>query len=178
MGRVRSKQLILAAVMFSCLAGSRTLKAQSEDMAVVVNKQNPVTSITSAELRKILMGETKFWAKTNNVVTVVMRAPGAPERDLALKVMFRMSEADYRKYWIGRVNSGDATSAPAEVFANGALQGLVSEIPGAIGLVKTSDVRSAVKVLKIDGHLPGESGYNLRENSSPSTNVTASKRTD
>jgi ABC-type phosphate transport system substrate-binding protein len=174
MKRARSKELILAAVMFGCLAGSSTLKAQSEDVAVVVNKQNPVNGVSSTELQRMFMGEMKFWSKSNNAVTVIMRAPGAPERDMALKVVFRMSEAEYKKYWIGRVNSGEASSAPAEVFASGALQGLVREIPGAIGLVKTSEVRSPLKVLKVDGRLPGDPGYNLRENGSPNKNVTIS----
>jgi hypothetical protein len=61
-----------------------------------------------------------------------------------------MAETEYRKYWIGRVNRGEAGSAPAEVFASGALQGLVRDIPGAIGVVKTSDVKSAMKVLKVE----------------------------
>ncbi len=174
MGRARSKQLILAAVMFGCLAGSSTLKAQGEDMAVVVNKQNPVTGVSSTELQRMFMGEMKFWSKSNNAVTVIMRAPGAAERDVVLKVVFRMSEAEYRKYWIGRVNRGDASSAPAEVFASGALQGLVRDIPGAIGVVKTSDVRSAMKVLKVDGRLPGEPGYSFRETNSPNASVTMS----
>ena len=175
MERARSKQLILAAVMFGCLACSSTLNAQSEDAAVVVNKQNPVNSISSEELRRMFMGEMKFWNKSNNAVTVIMRAPGAPEREVVLKVVFRMSETEYRKYWIGRVNRGEASSAPAEVFASGALQGLVRDIPGAIGVVKTSDVKSAMKVLKVDGHLPGEPGYSFRENNSPNTEATISE---
>jgi ABC-type phosphate transport system substrate-binding protein len=178
MGHVRSKRLILAAVLFACVAGSSILKAQSEDMAVVVNKNNPVNSISSAELRRMFTGETRFWNNSKNVVTVIMRAPGAPERDVALKAVFRMSEAEYGKYWIGRINRGEASSAPAEVFASGALQGLVREIPGAIGVVKRSEARPEVKVLKIDGHLPGEPGYNFRENNSSSTNLTMSERTD
>lgn len=179
MGRARSKQLILAAAMFGCLAGSSTLKAQSGDMAVVVSNQNPVNSISSAELRRMFMGETRFWNNsTKNVVTVIMRAPGAPDRDVVLKVLFRMSEAEYRKYWIGRVNSGEASSAPAEVFASGALQVLIREIPGAIGVVRTSDVRPAMKVLKIDGHLPGEPAYTLRDNNFPGMNITVSERSD
>jgi ABC-type phosphate transport system substrate-binding protein len=167
-----SKQLTLALVFLGCLAGSRLLTAQTEEMAVVVNKANPVNGLSSGELQRIFMGETKFWNKSNSVVTVIMRAPGAPERDEVLSVVFRMSEAEYKKYWIGRMNSGEASSVPAEVFANGALQGLIREVPGAIGVVKASEVTSGVKVLKVDGHLPGESGYSFRSTRNKSVTIS------
>lgn len=174
MALAKFKRLTLVAIFLGCMAGSSPLEAQTEDMAVVVNKANPINSLSSGELQKMFMGETKFWSNSKNVVTVIMRAPGAPERDVVLNVLYRMSDTEYRKYWIGRANTGEAISAPAEVFANGALQGLVREIPGAIGVVKTSEVRSEVKVLKIDGHLPGESGYSFRENNFRNKNVTIS----
>jgi phosphate transport system substrate-binding protein len=166
------KELTLAAALLSCLAGARPLKAQNEDLAVVVNRANPVNNLSSTEIRKMFLGETRFWNKSKNVVTVIMRAPGAPERDVVLKVVYHMSDAEYKKYWIGRVNTGEASSGPAEVFASGALQGLVRDIPGAIGVVKSADVSSGMKVLKVDGHLPGESGYSFRD--SPNPNVVIS----
>jgi ABC-type phosphate transport system substrate-binding protein len=172
MALARFKQLTLAAMFLGCLAGSSPVKAQTEDMAVVVNKANPVNSLSSGELQRIFLGETQFWNKSKNVVTVIMRAPEAPERDMVLNVLYRMSDTEYRKYWIGRINKGEASSAPAEVFANGALQGLVRDIPGSIGVVKASEVSSGVKVLKVDGHLPGDSGYSFR--STRNKNVTIS----
>jgi ABC-type phosphate transport system substrate-binding protein len=177
MRRARYKRLILAAVILAGLAASTTVKAQSEDMAVVVNRANPVSSISLAELRKMFLGEAKFWNNSKTVVTVIMRAPGASERDVTLKVAFRMSEDEYKKYWIGRINRGETVSAPAEVFAGGSLQGLVREVPGAIGVVKTSEVRAEVKVLRIDGHLPGEPGYSFRDDHFSTTAVTASRAT-
>jgi ABC-type phosphate transport system substrate-binding protein len=172
MAITKFKQLTLAAVFLGCLAGPSPVKAQTEDMAVVVNKANPANDLSSGELQRMFMGETKFWNKSKSVVTVIMRAPGAPERDVVLNVVFRMSDTEYRKYWIGRMNSGEASAVPAEVFASGGLQGLVRDIPGAIGVVRASEVNSGVKVLKVDGHLPGDSGYSFR--STRNKNVTIS----
>jgi hypothetical protein len=39
---------------------------------------------------------------------------------------------------------------------------LVTAIPGAIAFVIARDVEPGIKVLRIDGHLPGEPGYPLR----------------
>jgi hypothetical protein len=39
---------------------------------------------------------------------------------------------------------------------------LVSAIPGAVAFVDTTQVPKGLKVLKIDGRLPGDKGYSLR----------------
>jgi hypothetical protein len=37
----------------------------------------------------------------------------------------------------------------------------ISVFPGAITLVEASEVKPGMKVVKLDGHLPGEPGYPL-----------------
>ena len=44
-------------------------------------------------------------------------------------------------------------------------------VPGAIGVVKMSEVRPEIKVLKIDGRLPGEAAYSFRDNHSLTVNA-------
>jgi hypothetical protein len=39
---------------------------------------------------------------------------------------------------------------------------LVTAIPGAIAFIDSKDVKAGAKVLRVDGHLPGEAGYPLR----------------
>jgi hypothetical protein len=39
---------------------------------------------------------------------------------------------------------------------------LVTAMPGAIAFVDARNVRPGVKVLRVDGHLPGEKDYPLR----------------
>jgi hypothetical protein len=39
---------------------------------------------------------------------------------------------------------------------------LTGAIPGAVAFVASGQVPKGLKVLKIDGHLPGEKGYPLR----------------
>ena len=39
---------------------------------------------------------------------------------------------------------------------------LVAQIPGAVAFVDASQVPAGLKVIKINGHLPGEPGYPLR----------------
>jgi hypothetical protein len=39
---------------------------------------------------------------------------------------------------------------------------LVNRIPGAITFIDASEINTRLKVIRIDGHLPGERGYALR----------------
>jgi hypothetical protein len=37
----------------------------------------------------------------------------------------------------------------------------VTVFPGAVVLMDTQDVKRGMKVVKVDGHMPGEAGYSL-----------------
>jgi hypothetical protein len=39
---------------------------------------------------------------------------------------------------------------------------LVSAIPGAIAFIDSREVRPGVKIVRVEGKLPGEPGYQLR----------------
>jgi hypothetical protein len=71
------------------------------------------------------------------------------------------SESEYKQYWTAQVVRGEAD---AEVFVSPSL-GMVIEavrvLPGAIGLVSVGDLKPGVKVIKVDGLLPGAPGYPL-----------------
>jgi ABC-type phosphate transport system substrate-binding protein len=134
--------------------------ANVEDVAVVVNPSNAVRNLTLSELTKIFRGERQYW-RANLPVVILFRAPGTYERIVILRSIFQMAEPQYKQYWVSKIMRAEATSPPTEVFSSGMIKEGVAVIPGAIGCVRASDVRPEMKVLRIDGHLPGESGYPL-----------------
>jgi hypothetical protein len=73
-----------------------------------------------------------------------------------------MSEAQFQQYWIAKVFREEATAGPRIVYSNEMATELVSAIPGAVAFVDTTQVPKGLKVLKIDGRLPGDKGYSLR----------------
>jgi len=131
-----------------------------EDVAVIVSPRNAVQSLTLNELTKIYRGERQYW-RTNLPVVILFRAPGTHEREVVLRTIFQMTETQYRQYWISKIMRAEATSPPTEVFSSGMIKEGIAAIPGAIGCVRASEVRPEMKVLRIDGHLPGEAGYPL-----------------
>ena len=147
--------LRLAALIAACTPG---LGAQTADVAVVVNPKNGVANLTMSELRKLFAGEMRAWPG-GTPVKVIIRAPDAHERSVALHLM-GFSEDEYARYWTAQAYRGEGLE-PVAVFSNGMQKEAVISIPGAIALIDVRDVKPGLKVVKIEGKLPGEDGYPL-----------------
>ncbi len=137
------------------------LVAAEGDIAVVVRPDTPTDNLSLSEIRKLLLGERQFW-NSNLRVTLLIRAPAAHERDVVLRVIYQMSEAQFRQYWISKIFRAEAASGPKIVYSNEMAAELVNSIPGSVAFVEAGQAPKGLKVLKIDGKLPGEKGYPLR----------------
>jgi len=128
---------------------------------VVVRPDTPVDELSLSQTRKLFLGEKQYW-NSNVGVTLLVRAPGARERDVLLKVVYRMSEAEFKQYWILKIFKAEAASGPKVVYSNQMATELVSALPGSVAFVDAAEVPKGLKVLSIDGKLPGQAGYPLR----------------
>ena len=142
------------------LEGLRSLAAAAGDIAIVVRPDVPVDTLPFAELRRVLLGDRQFWS-SNLRVTLPVRAPGAQEREVVLKVIYQMSEAQFRQYWIAKVFRAEAANGPRIVYSNEMAE-LAAAIPGAVAFVQASQTPKGLKMLKVNGLLPGEKRYPLR----------------
>jgi hypothetical protein len=133
----------------------------SGDIAVVANAGVPVDNLTLPELRRMLLGDREFWPSGVRV-TLLIRAPIARERDVAVKDVCEMTEAQFRQHWIGKVFRADTPSGPKIVYSNEMALDQVSRTPGAITFVPAPVTTKNVKVLRIDGRTPGQAGYQLK----------------
>jgi ABC-type phosphate transport system substrate-binding protein len=131
------------------------------DVAVVVHPDVPVDNLTVSELRRVVLGDREFW-QAGTRITLLIRAPVAHERDVVLKDLCQMSEAQFRQHWIGKVFRADTALAPKIVYSSEMAVAMVNRFPGAIAFVDASLVGKGLKVVKIDGRAPGEAGYVLR----------------
>ena len=142
------------------LFGWTTLALAQGGIAVVVNPHNSQSGISKGELRKLLSGEKRYW-QDGSAVKVFTRNTGTTEHDALLKLM-GMSENEYRQYWRARVYQGEAQTEPVSLPSNGMQREALQAYPGAIALVDAADLKPGMKVLKIDGKMPGEDGYPIR----------------
>jgi ABC-type phosphate transport system substrate-binding protein len=128
--------------------------------AVIVHPSTPVENLTFADIQRLFLGDKQYWNR-NMPVVLILRAPAARERQITLTRIYRMTESQFKQYWIARIFRAEATSTPKVVYSNQTINELVAGIPGAIALVREEDVQPGVKVIRVDGALPGEPKYPL-----------------
>jgi ABC-type phosphate transport system substrate-binding protein len=158
--------LLLAAALLGAprpaAAQARAAAAQARTaVAIVVHPQTRVSELSFDELRKIFRGDQQFWPDGSRI-TLLVRAPVAVERALVLDRIYRMTEDQFRQYWIGKMFRADVAAGPKIVYSSEMARELVSAIPGAITFVPADAVVSGLKVLRINGMLPGDATYPLR----------------
>lgn len=134
--------------------------AFSLDVAVIVNKDNPVTSVSTADLAKIMKQEKQYWEGGKKVYLILQEA-GSSEKKIVLQRIYKMSDEDLKKYWLGKMFRGEIASFPKTLGSSEAVKRFISQVPNAIGFIDSSAADSSVKVLSIDGKAPGEKGYLL-----------------
>jgi ABC-type phosphate transport system substrate-binding protein len=159
--RVTAMLLMIFLLAMAVQSPSTAQTAKGDDVAVVVNSDTPVSDLSLSEVRKVLLGERQYW-NSKLPVTLLIRAPVARERDVVLKVIYQMSEAQFKQYWVAKIFRAEASSPPKIVYSNDLQYEMVTAIPGSIAFMDARSVRPGVKVLRVDGHLPGEKGYPLR----------------
>ena len=120
-------------------------------MAVVVNKGNSVTNISSIYLAKIVKADTKKWMNGSNIVLVLHKA--SKGEMLTLQKLNHMSEQELKSKLEARKDGIILVDSDDDVLDT------VGSTPGAIGLVEVRSVNNKVKVVKVDGKLPLEKGY-------------------
>lgn len=133
--------------------------AQDNDVAVVVSSGNPATNISLGDSRKIFAGTKRSWPG-GLPIKLVTRGPGCMERLVLLKLL-AMSELEYKQYWTGQVFRGEADAEPLTVPSVGMQKEALRLFPGAISLVNVRDIKPGMKVIKVDGLLPGAARYPL-----------------
>jgi len=109
----------------------------------------------------VLLGERQYWNSKLPVVLLI-RAPAARERDVVLRVIYQMSEAQFKQYWVAKIFRAEAAAPPRIVYSNDMQYELLTALHGSIAFVDSRNIRAGVKVVRVDGHLPGEKDYPLR----------------
>jgi hypothetical protein len=157
---VRCLALALAVIIGSQVAMAAD-GAPPVSVAIVVHPDTNVGNLTMAQLRRVFMAEQQFWDDDSRI-TLLVRAPGAYERDLVMDRLYRMDEAQFRKYWIAKMFRAEVPSGPRIVFSSNMAMELVKAIPGSITFVNSQELDVSVKVVTVDGLHPDDEGYPLR----------------
>src|SRR5262245_47806724 len=152
--------ILLPLLCWSALMAGIISAQGAGDRAIVTHPGTPVSQLTFTELRQVLKGDKQYWSPDLPVVLFV-RAPTSAERSAVLDVIYQMTEPQFKQYWIAKQFRAESATSPKNMRSNDLTQQFVSSTAGAIGFMAAGDVKPGVQVLKIDGRMPGESGYKL-----------------
>jgi phosphate transport system substrate-binding protein len=131
--------------VFACLTLLLT-PCFAHHIAIVVDKDNKVQNVTSAQLAKILKGEMKKWPDGKNVVLVLHDS--SPGELATLQHLSKMTEAELKALLAVRKESVRTAESDADVINS------VSATPGALGFVEEHSINDRVNVVRVDGKLP------------------------
>ncbi|MBN1431160.1 MAG: phosphate ABC transporter substrate-binding protein [Methanomicrobiaceae archaeon] len=110
----------------------------SDGIAVIVYKDNPVDSLTLAQVKSIYKGEITNWNEVGG-------------EDLEIVVVGRDSSSGTREFFYESVmKKEEFTVKQLEKNSNGAVAQTISQTPGAIGYVSMGYLDNTVKGLDID----------------------------
>src|SRR6266571_4208561 len=77
-------------------------------------------------------------------------------------VIMKMTDAQFQDYWVKKVYSGTVAHEPLALMSTGMQLEAVRSQKGGIALMNAADVKDGVRVVKVDGLLPGAAGYPLK----------------
>ena len=134
--------------------------AAIKNMALVASAGSKMQDVPLAELAKLCKGTQKMWADGRSF-TLVMKDPESPELHVAVQKLFGVP-ANEVKSAIAKLN--ETRTVVRVVESDEDLLRTVEATPGAVGLLDVYAINSAVKVLRVDGKLPFDTGYALKGN--------------
>jgi periplasmic binding family protein len=135
---------------------------ESIPLVFVVNRKNPVDSLSLADVRMMLLGERSHWSDGARV-TVVMRDPNEPERDAVIRLVCRMDERNYTRTVLRAVFTAELQSAPKLLGTPAGVMRFIYNVPGAIGYVRASEVDNSVKTVRLSDAPAGAAfGFTLQ----------------
>ena len=145
-----------------CLAPLIEQSAHAADrvvLAVFVAKDSALQGVKMTELRRIFTNadDSGFSGQRSTPFNHTARSSDRIGFD---QTVLHMSPEEVSRFWIDRKIRG-LPGPPRAVDSLSQLLRLVSRLSGGIGYARPAQVTSDVRVIRVDGKLPNESGYPL-----------------
>ncbi|HEY6349482.1 MAG TPA: hypothetical protein VI636_08750 [Candidatus Angelobacter sp.] len=146
-------------VEFLCLAVVLLMASlcAARDLAVITDKGNITSSVSSTDLLKLLKNDMQKWPDGRKVM-IFLSNPSSSDAWLLFQKIYNMSVEEARRFADTHKDSIVLMGADDLVLK------AVSQQPGSIGVVNVYSLNSSVKVIKVDGKLPFDQGYLLHGN--------------
>ena len=136
----------------------------SAPLAVVVHKSCTAEVLSVVDLRRMLTGDLRAWPDKRPVVLIQEPERSDAQRRM-LRILLRTTSEGYRKQLLAVQFQGKELPLIKTLNSDDTAIKFVWNLPGAISIVNAAAAAAAsehVRILRIDGKLPGEPGYLLQ----------------
>lgn len=116
---------------------------------IVVNKENPITSLTIVELQRIFRKQTRMWPHAESIVPVDWDATSELRAEFCRRVLGR-SVREMAEFWVQQSITQGLAPPSTQRSARAVLR-FVASVPGAISYLAPDDVDDSVKTIKVAG---------------------------
>ena len=151
--------LVMVAVVTAALPNSSFGAGDGPPIAIIVAKTFPMDQMSFGDLKRLYMG-TSIVAGGKTLVPLTY-PKSTPERRVFDSAVLGMSTDEVGRYWIDRKIRGQS-GQPRSIESPDVAIRVISKLNGALGFVRADATNHDVKILRIDGKLPGEPGYRVR----------------
>lgn len=135
-------------------------RAEAPDtLAIVVAKASPIRHLSQFELKKLYLG-ANITDPAGQRIVPFNQAAKSPDRVAFDERVLGMTPDEVARYWIDRKIRGQS-GAPKAIGSAELVQRVVSRLEHSVTYVRFDQVLPELRVISIDGAVPGESGYKL-----------------
>ena len=135
-----------------------------QTLIVVVSKRCPINEISLAQLKQLFRSERREVA--SHRLIPLNRPPGSATRIKFDKLVLGMNPEQVGRFWIDRKMRGQ-TKPPRSVSSLRLVIKVVTQLPNAISYIRHNQLTPDLRMLRVDGKLPGDQGYALAERHDP-----------
>lgn len=130
------------------------------EYAVIVSPDVPVSDLTTDELRRLFQFRRRYW-RPGSPVIVLLSESGMGQGSFLLTEIYQLrDQSSLRRFILEKLYQGQIDLAPKIVASDEVAIRFVAAGRGLIAVVRANQVGDAgVKVLSLDGMLPGSTGY-------------------
>jgi hypothetical protein len=156
---------VLAGLLFPAVGMVNAQVPAAPGFSVVVHSSNPVSGLSLTGLRAIFIGAITYWPNRSKIV-LAQRESGSPANQFLMARFLKTSWQDYKRSLAALEFRGQEPVTIRVLNSDAAACRFVFNVPSAMAVIESASMVASecrdVRVLKIGGYLPGDSGYQLK----------------
>ncbi len=153
-----SRRAWLSAAGAVCLTQGRALADAGTHLQLITAKNNDLRDLSVSDLRQAYRGKQITLAGVK--IIPFNHPPRTPDRVAFDRIVLGMSPDEVASYWVDqKIRGGD--SPPRTIDSVALLVRVVAALPGAFAYVREGFSSPDLKVVSLEGRMPGDPRYPL-----------------